>query len=385
MAGTLMGWNNPPMPWAEFERKLSGGTRRTGCARRQRPVPRSSRRQHAGARLPTPAAEPHATARCPTPSCTPTPTSASSTAPPPPRNCSRSRSGSGCTRLAITDHDGFYGIVRMAEAAESNTTIADGVRRRAVARPRRAAERRRRPGGQPLLVLARGEEGYHRLAARAHRRAAGRRREGPPGLRPRRAGRARPAGQWSVLTGCRKGAVRQALARRGTRMPPTAARRRARGRRLVDLFGARPGARRADRPRATRSTPPTTTRWPRIAAAPALPTVATNNVHYATPARARAGRRAGRGARPAEPGRDGRLAAGIRRRAPAQRARRWPPGSPATPARSSARSSWPTSSAFELRAARPGLPKQEVPDGHTPMSWLRELVWRGAADASTRR
>ena len=34
---------------------------------------------------------------------------------------------------------------------------------------------------------------------------------------------------------------------------------------------------------------------------------------------------------------------------------------------------------FELRAARPGLPKQEVPAGHTPMSWLRELVWQGAA------
>ena len=33
--------------------------------------------------------------------------------------------------------------------------------------------------------------------------------------------------------------------------------------------------------------------------------------------------------------------------------------------------------AFELRRARPGLPKQDVPDGHTPMSYLRELVWAG--------
>jgi error-prone DNA polymerase len=35
--------------------------------------------------------------------------------------------------------------------------------------------------------------------------------------------------------------------------------------------------------------------------------------------------------------------------------------------------------AFELRRAKPGLPKQEVPEGHTPMSWLRELVWAGMA------
>ena len=31
--------------------------------------------------------------------------------------------------------------------------------------------------------------------------------------------------------------------------------------------------------------------------------------------------------------------------------------------------------AFPLRRAKPALPKQEVPEGHTPMSWLRHLVW----------
>jgi error-prone DNA polymerase len=30
---------------------------------------------------------------------------------------------------------------------------------------------------------------------------------------------------------------------------------------------------------------------------------------------------------------------------------------------------------FRLRSARPRLPRQEVPPGHTPMSWLRTLVW----------
>ncbi|HEY9499936.1 MAG TPA: error-prone DNA polymerase, partial [Terrimesophilobacter sp.] len=33
---------------------------------------------------------------------------------------------------------------------------------------------------------------------------------------------------------------------------------------------------------------------------------------------------------------------------------------------------------FRLRSVRPGLPKQEVPPGHTPMSWLRHLVWAAA-------
>src|SRR5690606_21178416 len=36
--------------------------------------------------------------------------------------------------------------------------------------------------------------------------------------------------------------------------------------------------------------------------------------------------------------------------------------------------------AFPLRTARPELPNFEVPDGHTQMSWLRHLVWEGAAD-----
>src|SRR5699024_10557540 len=36
--------------------------------------------------------------------------------------------------------------------------------------------------------------------------------------------------------------------------------------------------------------------------------------------------------------------------------------------------------AFPLRSARPALPKQEVPDGHTPMTWLRHLVWHAVPE-----
>ena len=34
--------------------------------------------------------------------------------------------------------------------------------------------------------------------------------------------------------------------------------------------------------------------------------------------------------------------------------------------------------AFDLARAKPKLPMREVPDGHTPMSWLRHLTLKGA-------
>src|SRR5690606_7597041 len=36
---------------------------------------------------------------------------------------------------------------------------------------------------------------------------------------------------------------------------------------------------------------------------------------------------------------------------------------------------------FPLRRVKPALPKQEVPPGHTPMSWLRHLVWEAVPRA----
>ena len=48
----------------------------------------------------------------------------------------------GLTALAITDHDGFYGAVRFAEAAHEYPALRTDLRRRALPRPHRAAERR---------------------------------------------------------------------------------------------------------------------------------------------------------------------------------------------------------------------------------------------------
>lgn len=102
--------------------------------------------------------------------------------------------------------------------------------------------------------------------------------------------------------------------------------------------------------------------------------VATNNVHYATPARAPLAEAvaAVRAVRSMDD-LDGWLPAhgGAHLRSGAEmtaRFRRYP-GAISYGLELAA------ASAFPLRRARPALPQQEVPDGHTPMSWLRSLVW----------
>uniref|UniRef100_UPI0039EE7432 PHP domain-containing protein n=1 Tax=Sinomonas sp. G460-2 TaxID=3393464 RepID=UPI0039EE7432 len=69
----------------------------------------------------------------------------------------------GLHALAITDHDGFYGVVRLAEAAEAYglKTVFGAELSLGLSGPQNGVAD---PEGEHLLVLARGEEGYHRLA-----------------------------------------------------------------------------------------------------------------------------------------------------------------------------------------------------------------------------
>ena len=110
-----------------------------------------------------------------------------------PSSWPRKRPRLGLEALALTDHDGFYGVVRFAEAAQGGRP-ADGVRRRGHAHPRLGGWRARRPDadggrhpapgarwrhpasstnrdphGEHLLVLADGPAGY---AALSHARSA---------------------------------------------------------------------------------------------------------------------------------------------------------------------------------------------------------------------
>ena len=83
----------------------------------------------------------------------------------------------GLHGLALTDHDGLYGIVRFAEAAEPTSvkTVFGAELSLELPAPQKGVPD---PVGRHLLVLARGEQGYHRLSG-AITAAAGRR--GRPG------------------------------------------------------------------------------------------------------------------------------------------------------------------------------------------------------------
>ncbi|HAP77740.1 MAG TPA: error-prone DNA polymerase, partial [Acidimicrobiaceae bacterium] len=152
----------------------------------------------------------------------------------------------GLEALALTDHNGFYGVVRFAEAAralglptvfgtEINLT-AEGRRARTEADTQQqvntgmvADSHAPDPHGRHLLVLADGPTGYARLArALSLGHLAG--EKGAPQFTFDDIAE-QVAGHGWVLTGCRKGAVPAALVGEG---PGAAAREL---QRLVSAFG----------------------------------------------------------------------------------------------------------------------------------------------------
>ena len=135
----------------------------------------------------------------------------------------------GLHALAVTDHDGFYAAPMLAEAAAAYDlpTVFGAELSLGLTAPQNGVPD---PEGSHLLVLARGVEGYHRLAAAmtdAHLRGD---EKGRP-LYDLDELAERGRGHWAVLTGCRKGTVRQALARGGEPRPAEALDR------LTALFG----------------------------------------------------------------------------------------------------------------------------------------------------
>ncbi len=284
----------------------------------------------------------------------------------------------GLSALAVTDHDGLYGVVRFAEAARKvGLPTVFGSELHLPAPTATGAPVLDPPTGLPdprsthLLVLARGTQGYRNLSraiATAHL-ATG--TKGAADYRLEQLA-AEAAGQWLVLTGCRKGAVRRALVTSGR----AAARRELD--RLVALFGADNVA-----------VEITTTDDPRdadlhaaladLAADARLPLVATTAAHYAHP-------------------RDADLAgalAAVRARSSLDDLDGWLPGAPTTHLRSAAEmlarhprhpqavataAALGDECAFDLHLVAPDLPPYPVPDGHTEATWLRELVRRGGED-----
>jgi error-prone DNA polymerase len=366
-----MGWNNPEIPWSELERRLSDRQRPStskvlgdggdspAWSRKRHPYRPSHEADERPAGPIVPYAELHAHS-----------TFSFLDGASGPERLVEEAHRLGLTGLAITDHDGFYGVVRFAEAAESHPeldTVFGAELSFGLTEPQMGAAD---PEGDHLLVLAAREEGYHRLASAitAGQLAGG--EKGRPTYSLEELA-ARADGHWVISTGCRKGAVRRALAGEGG---ADAAWRELD--RLVALFGRDHVVVELT----DHGDPMDQVRndaLAELAARAHLPVLATNAVHYATPGEHRlASALAAVRARRSLDELDGWLPAsdGLHLRSGAEMLARFDryPGSVAhsvTLARDLS---------FRLRSARPKLPRQEVPAGHTPMSWLRELVWRGA-------
>ena len=273
----------------------------------------------------------------------------------------------GLDALAITDHDGFYAASRFAEAAAAYDlrTIYGAELSLDLTVPQNGVAD---PEGQHLLVLARGVQGYHRLAGAITQAQLRGDEKGRPSYDLEELG-AQAGGDWLIMTGCRKGAVRQALAASG---PAAAADELDR---LTALFGHdHVLVELIDHGRPTDSV--INDALATLAGDHGLPLVASNNVHYARP----------------ENGRLGAAVAAVRARRSLADMDGWLPG-PGAHLRSGAEmeqvfARFPgvvgrtiqiaDQCAFNLQLAKPRLPKQRVPLGHTPISWLRELCRLGA-------
>jgi error-prone DNA polymerase len=355
-----MGFNNPPLSWAELEQTLSGKVAASTepvpfSRKRARPDPLAIERPQNA----TPYAELHAH------SSFSFLDGASS-----PEQLVAEAERLGLTALALTDHNGFYGVARFAEAAETLAlqTIYGAELSLGLPPKYSASGGHPDPPGEHLLVLARGLEGYHRLAGaltRAHLRGG---EKGRPVYDLEDLANT-AGGHFTILTGCRKGAVRQGLARGDGETPL---------RTLVDFFGNdRVVVEIFDHGNPTDSRD--NDALAELAARHGLKTVATNNVHYATPDRADLAEAiAAVRARRSMDELDGFLPAhgSAHLRSGAEMAARFGryPGAIQNGLEIA------EASAFPLRRARPALPKQEVPAGHTPMSYLRHLVWQAVPE-----
>ncbi|MGQ0482726.1 MAG: DNA polymerase III subunit alpha [Pseudonocardia sp.] len=277
----------------------------------------------------------------------------------------------GLEAVALTDHDGMYGVVRFAEAAAELgvNTIFGTELSLGLPGPQNGVPD---PAGTHLLALARGPEGYRALCRTISTAQMRGEQKGRPVYHLDEIA-ADLAGRVLVLTGCRKGTVRRALAEHGTR---AAARELGR---LVGLFGADNVA-----VELTDHGLPTDTErndaLAEIAGATGVPTVATNAVHYATPtgyplATAVAAVRARRGLDDADGWRPAAPTAYLR--GGAEMAARFDARHPGAVARAAALG---RELAFELRLVAPDLPSFDVPPGHTEASWLHELTYRGVAE-----
>ncbi|MEP6482095.1 MAG: error-prone DNA polymerase [Rhodoglobus sp.] len=365
-----MGWNNPPIPWSEFEKRLSDASRPgsappVGADGGDSPGWSYKRKAYQ--------APPDVAAHAPGAVVQYAELHAHSSysfldGASMPESLMEEATRLGLHALALTDHDGFYGIARMAEAAAElggTATIFGAELSLGLRTPQNGIPD---PEGTHLLVLARGEEGYHRLALAITNAHLAGGEKGRPLYDLEQLAR-QADGHWLILTGCRKGAVR-----RGLVASPTAA-AAAELDHLVALFGHKNVVVELFDHGDPLDSAHNDALYA-LALQKGLRAVATGNVHYATPKQHH-----------------------LHTALSAVRARRsldeldgWLPSSGAAYLRSGAEMAarfarYPGAIentvtiadelSFELRLAKPDLPDTDVPVGHTPISYLTQLVWEG--------
>ena len=285
--------------------------------------------------------------------------------------------------LAITDHDGFYGVVRFAEAAR-DVGLPTVFGAELTVDKLDITPAQPDPDGSHLLVLARDPVGYAALArVISEAQLAG--EKGAPRFSVANLDQWLEPGEvdhWLVLTGCRKGAVPRTLEREG----PAAAECELRA--LVDRFGRQNVVAELW----DHGAPLDSARndaMVDLAMRVGVDVIATNNVHYAVQARRKlATAMAAVRSRRSLDEVDGWLpaAAGSHLRSGDEQARRFDryPGVVERAAGLGLECS------FDLRLMAPKLPPFPCPDGPggsplTEMAFLRQLVEeRGVSRYGTR-
>jgi error-prone DNA polymerase len=370
-----MGWRNPKVPWSELERRLSGrrpadgrpdtlplgadGGDSPAWSRHRAPYepPAEPVRAAGGGSGAVPYAELHCHSNF-----------SFLDGASHPEELAEEAARLGLEALALTDHDGFYGVVRFAEAARAVGLPTVFGAELTLEGPLHGSAGRADPAGEHLVVVARSPRGYAALSDTiTTAQMAGEKGAPRIGL----ANLTEQRGHWLVLTGCRKGTVPAALVRDG----PAAAQRELA--RLVDAFGREQVAVELW----DHGAPLDSARndaLAELAMRAGVAVVATNNVHYATPkawqlATSLAAVRARRSLAEI----DGWLPAAptAHLRSGAEQARRFAryPGAVETAAELG------RACAFDLRLVAPRLPPFPCPAGHDEQSWLTELATAGAA------
>ncbi len=372
-----MGWMNPPMSWKEIEQKLSDRPESV------LPKDKSDFPEWAGG------GDSPAWSRT-RPKCEPGPVRTRGATPYAELHCHSSFSfldGAsdpedlveeaarlGLEALAITDHDGFYAVPRFSEAARAvglPTVFGAELTLGHARPPKSGALPEPDPHGSHLLLLARNPNGYAALARVISEAQLAGEKTAPNmtfsdldlWLKP---GEAR---HLVALTGCRKGTVRTALEAEG----PAAADRELS--QLIDVFGS-DGVVVELWDHGSPLDSARNDALVQLAVGRGLNVIASNNVHYAVPAKHKlASAMSAVRARSSLEDMAGWLppAAGAHLRSGAEQARRFAryPGAVEIAAELG------LECAFDLALVAPKLPPYPTPEGMDEMAFLRQLVEEG--------